>query len=61
MATKWNDHAAKFGWRVDGIYPPGTDGTHVNSVSQSKDMKLIATGDDYGMVNIYRNPCRDGH
>lgn len=22
---------------------------------------MIATGDDYGMVNLYRNPCKDGH
>jgi WD40 repeat protein len=61
VSTVWQDHACKFGWRVDGIFPPGTDGTHVNSVAQSKDMTNIATGDDYGMVNIYRNPCRDGN
>jgi WD40 repeat protein len=22
---------------------------------------LIATGDDYGLVNIYRNPARENH
>jgi WD40 repeat protein len=33
--TVWADHAAKFGWRVDGIFTPGTDGSHVNSVAQS--------------------------
>ena len=22
---------------------------------------LIATGDDYGLVNIYRNPALEGH
>ena len=59
--TEWADHHCKFGWRVDGIYPPGTDGTHVNSVTMTEDQNIIATGDDYGMINIYRNPCREGH
>ena len=59
--TVWADHHAKFGWRVDGIYPPGTDGTHVNSCTNTRDKMLIATGDDYGLVNVYRNPCREGH
>jgi hypothetical protein len=22
---------------------------------------MIVTGDDYGLVNIYRNPVREGH
>ena len=61
VATEWSNQTCKFGWRVDGIYPPGTDGTHVNSVEMSQDELLIATGDDYGLVNLYRNPCRKGH
>ena len=35
--TEWMNHSCKFGWRVDGIYPPGTDGTHVNRVEMSPD------------------------
>ena len=27
----------------------------------SKDQTLIATGDDYGLVNVYRSPCREDH
>jgi hypothetical protein len=56
--TIWADHHSKFGWRVDDIYPSGTDGTHINSVTMSKDDVLIAAADDYGLVNIYRNPVR---
>ena len=59
--TQWDTNSSKFGWLVDGIFPPGTDGTHINSVDISKDFSLIATGDDYGLVNIFRNPCRAGH
>ena len=61
VGTDWMNHSCKFGWRVDGIYPPGTDGTHVNRVELSPDNTLIATGDDYGLVNVYRNPCREEH
>jgi len=27
----------------------------------SKDQTVIATGDDYGLVNLYRSPCREDH
>lgn len=57
----WATGHAKYGWLVDGIFPSGTDGTHINGVDFSKDGTLIATGDDYGLVNIFRNPCRGGH
>lgn len=59
--VEWATGRAKYGWLVDGIFPGGTDGTHINSVEFSKDQSLIATGDDYGLVNIFRNPARGGH
>jgi microtubule-associated protein-like 1/2 len=46
---------------VQGIYPVGCDGTHINGVDFSSDQTLIATGDDYGLVNIYRNPALETH
>jgi WD40 repeat protein len=58
--TDWATKHTKFGWCVDGIFPPGTDGTHVNGVSGSHDGSLIVTGDDFGLVNIFRDPCRNG-
>lgn len=61
VAVEWASHHAKYGWLVDGIFPSGTDGTHINGVDFSSDNSLIATGDDYGLVNIFRNPCRMGH
>ena len=60
-STTWASHTVKFGWFVDGIYPPGTDGSHINIVEMSKDQQIIATGDDYGLVNLYRSPCREDH
>jgi WD40 repeat protein len=59
-AIEWKTHHAKYGWLVDNIFPSGTDGTHINGVDFSKDKTLIATGDDYGLVNVFRNPARGG-
>jgi len=59
--TTWATNNAKFGWLVDGIFPTGTDGSHINYVDFSKDGTLIATGDDYGLVSIWNNPARKGH
>ena len=58
--TQWATNNAKFGWLVDGIFPAGTDGSHVNYVDFSHDGQVIATGDDYGLVNLFRNPARKG-
>ena len=56
---EWETYSCKHGWEVLGIYPPGCDETHINSVAQCKNLKLIATGDDDGLVNIFRDPVRD--
>ncbi len=53
----WDTNSTKIGWNVEGIYPPGEDGSHINGVDFSKDGKLIATSDDFGLMNIYRNPA----
>jgi echinoderm microtubule-associated protein-like 5 len=45
---------------VTGIFPAGTDGTHINHVDFSDDGQLIVTADDYGLVNVWRNPARSG-
>ena len=60
-SVTWANHTVKFGWFVEGIFPPGTDGSHINIVEMSKEQTLIATGDDYGLVNVYRSPCAEGH
>lgn len=61
VSTKWASNTCKFGWLVDGIFPPGTSGPHINSVDISKDGKYVMTGDNYGLINIYNNPCRQGN
>lgn len=58
--TEWATQANKLGWHVSGIFPSGTDGTHINGVAKSNDDKLLVSGDDWGLVKIYRNPCLAG-
>jgi WD40 repeat protein len=58
--TDWASQHCKFGWLVDGIFPKGTDGTHINGVDINENQTVICAGDDYGLVQIFRNPCRKG-
>ena len=55
--TEWATQNCKLAWNVQGIYPHGTDGSHVNGVAALKSRNLLATGDDYGLVNLYHDPC----
>lgn len=57
---EWDTQTCKLGWHVTGVFPSGSDGSDVNKVVSSANRKLIATGDDRGLVNIYRNPCLEG-
>lgn len=59
-STLWASHHCKFGWCVDGIFPKGADGTHINGVDINENQSLIACGDDYGLLQIFRNPARKG-
>ena len=58
----WATGHAKFGWLVVGIFAKDVEGaSHINDVEFSPDQSLIATGDNYGLVNLWRNPARYGH
>jgi len=53
----WSSFTCKKGWDVEGIKPLSEDGSHINGVNVSKEMSLIATADDFGLLNVYRYPC----
>jgi len=61
VGVEWATSTVKFGWNVEGIFPRGTDGTHINAVAGSSDGTLIACGDDYGLVTLFNDPVRKGH
>ena len=46
----------RFAWDAQGIWP-GVDYTDVNSIDRSKNNTVLATGDDFGQVNLFRYPC----
>lgn len=56
----WATTTTKFCWNTEGIYPKGEDGSHINAVSGSHDGQLIACGDDFGLVTLFRDPARPG-
>ena len=46
---------------MQGIIPSGNGPSDINSCGMSADQSLVVTGDDNGLVNVYRNPCLEGH
>lgn len=56
----WATYSVKLGWYVQGIFPRAKSGDHVNGVDRNKAKDIIATGCDWGFVNLYRNPALKG-
>jgi WD40 repeat protein len=57
---EWSNWTCKLGWPVQGIFPAGVEGSHINGVDRSKKRDLVATGDDWRLVNVHRYPCLHG-
>ncbi|KAL7687927.1 putative guanylate cyclase activating protein [Plasmopara halstedii] len=55
--TPWYSWTCVLGWPVQGIWPPFSDGTDVNSVARNSSGHLLVTADDFGRVKLYRYPC----
>lgn len=55
--VRWSTWTCTLGWPVQGIWPPGADGTDINGVDRSHSGHLIATSDDFGKIKIFRYPC----
>lgn len=52
----WASATCKLGWEVAGVFPQGADGTDVNATDATRDRTLIAAGDDFGSVCVYKCP-----
>jgi len=58
--THWATCTSIVGWDVQGIWPPESDGSEVNSVAKSHNGKYLATGEDTGLVKLFNYPCVGG-
>lgn len=52
----WDSFSTHFGWNVQGIFGNMRDYTHVNRVDRSHDKRTFAVGNDWGLVELFRNP-----
>lgn len=55
--TEWHTYTCVLGYPVIGIWPEGSDGTDVNTVARSHDGTVLATGDDFGKVKLFKCPA----
>ncbi|XP_072547989.1 echinoderm microtubule-associated protein-like 2 isoform X2 [Salminus brasiliensis] len=54
---EWATSTCVLSFSVFGIWPDGADGTDINAVCRSNDRGVLATGDDFGKVHLFSNPC----
>ena len=52
----WPSWTCVLGESCVGVWPAYTDVTDVNAACRSHDGHVIATGDDFGMVKLFRYP-----
>lgn len=52
----WHTWTCVLGKSVQGVWPPYTDVTDVNAACVSHDSHVIATGDDFGFVKLFKYP-----
>ncbi|XP_065192745.1 77 kDa echinoderm microtubule-associated protein-like [Sycon ciliatum] len=55
--AEWATYTTILGFDVAGIWPEGADGTDINTVGRNNGSSLVATGDDFGKVNLFRFPA----
>ncbi|CAH8433818.1 unnamed protein product [Schistosoma margrebowiei] len=54
---EWASQTCTLGWEVAGIWPSDSDGTDVNACDHSPTADILATGDDYGKVKLFKYPA----
>ena len=56
-AIHWASWTCVLGLEVNGIWEKYTDTNDINAVDVVFDQEAIATGDDFGLVKLFRFPC----
>jgi WD40 repeat protein len=59
--VRWATQSCTLGWSVQGMWPPQRDGTEITSCDcnlfRGEDGTIIAAGDNYGRIQLYRFPA----
>lgn len=54
---RWASWSSVLGSEVSGIWPKYSDSTIINAVDANLAASVLVTGDDLGLVKLYRFPC----
>ena len=52
----WASETCTVGWAFQGIWPSCSNGQDINAVDISPSRRIIATGDDFGFVKLFKYP-----
>lgn len=53
----WDTVTCSLNWHTQGVWPSYADGTDINGVAVDTAQSIIASGDDFGRVRLFRFPC----
>ena len=53
----WATWTCVLGWPVQGIWPECSNGSDINSLDRHPQKNVIATGDDFSKVKLFKYPC----
>ena len=57
---QWAQWSTPLGWPVKGIFGTIVDYSHINRVHRSPDGRMVATGNDWGLVEVFGFPNSEG-
>ena len=53
----WATWTCPLGWPIQGTWKPYEKGLEINTVDRSHGRNIVAVGDEYGRLRLYRYPC----
>ncbi|XP_048842779.1 echinoderm microtubule-associated protein-like 6 isoform X2 [Brienomyrus brachyistius] len=56
-SVHWGTWSSVLGAEVNGIWPKYTNVNDINSVDANYESAVLVTGDDFGLVKLFRFPC----